>query len=94
MEINEVTMKEEPIYESTLEKPIKDIHELTLNNTLRPFNLSCEFLPNGYIHSLKNFGFLYTLNYETDDFSEANVTCRAIENPFDDVVAFNYTEEE
>lgn len=38
---------------------------------------------------------MYTLNYETDTFTEANRTCRQIDEPYNDaVVGFNYTEEE
>ena len=37
---------------------------------------------------------MYTLNYETDSFTEANMTCRQIEEPNDGTVGFNYTEEE
>ena len=46
---NEETKESEPMYKTTLDKPLEDLHALALNNTLRKFNLSCEEMPDSYI---------------------------------------------
>lgn len=62
---------------------------------LKKIVLSCEKFSDSYINDLLKFGFIYTLNYEIDDFSEANKTCRQITNPHDDdVKGFNFTKKQ
>ena len=62
-ELNDETGLMEPLYNSTLERPIKSIHDLALNDTLREITLSCEEIANSYIESLEEFGFMYLIDY-------------------------------